>query len=91
MNERDALKSAEEDAVFAIKYMESLQNRIDDCLDGCDTDLVWLEGGQPLSLLHGGHHFHDAPRNRFPETDVCPMDFLLNQVKVMNLVRPTPN
>ena len=60
--------------------MEVLQNHVDDCIGGYPS-LVRLEGGKPNTLLHGGSHFHDAPRHRMPETQICPMDKMMEQVK----------
>ena len=64
MKERDAPKSSENDAMFSIRYMDALHDRVDNVMAGCDPNLVRLEGGRPSSLLHGGSHFHDAPRHR---------------------------
>lgn len=89
MNERDAPESAEQDAQFALNYMDALKDCVDDCIGG-DPSLVRIEGGRPTSLLHGGSHFHNAPRNRLPATQICPMDKMREQVKRLNLVRPAP-
>ena len=51
------------------------------------------EGGRPVSLLGGGHHFTDAPRNRrsifLNSTDhAMPMDEMIKSVIDQCLLRP---
>ena len=89
VNERDAMRSTEEDASFSVRYMDALHNRVDNCISS-DSNLISLERGRPTALLHGGSHFFDAPRNRLPENNECPMDKMIQQVKNQNLERPKP-
>ena len=86
MKERDAPMTTKEDASHSIASLDAMNRSPDDA--GGSTDIVRIEHGRPTSLLNGGCHFLDAPRNRLQATDHCPMDTMLEQVKSMNLTRP---
>ena len=87
--DRDAVRSSNNDAIFAVKYIKALSNRVDDYVSK-NVTLVRLERGRPNTLLHKGNHFKDAPRNRTVTTDRCPMDDMIEQLKRLNLVCPSP-
>ena len=89
MKERDALRTIHKDAVFAVNYMSALQNLPVDIIGG-NADLVQLERGRPRQLLHGGAHFHDAPHNRNPSNNNCPMDDMYKLIEHKQLMRPPP-
>ena len=42
-----------------------------------------------LPLMKMADHFYDAPASRKTETEWCLMDYMIQQVKEMNLQRPT--
>ena len=88
-NEVDAPKSTDQDAIFSFEFLEALRMQLTSRVSENDT-LVRLEQGRPNVLLHGGSHFEDAPINRRPNADRCPMDDIIDSVKRQNLVRPTP-
>ena len=71
---------------YSIQSLDKLHES-SSCSGGL-AELVRLDRGRPHGLLNGGCHFLDAPRNRFPSTDFCPMDMMMQQVKEMNLLRP---
>ena len=59
-------------------------------ISGTNEDAIAIdENGCPTDLLNHGHHFYDAPASRKTETEWCPMDDMIQQVKEMNLQRPT--
>ena len=89
MRERDALRTSDADAMFAINYMTALQNLPVDIIGG-NADLVRLERGRPRQLLHGGSHFQDDPHNRNQTTSHCPMDDMYKSVESQQLKRPPP-
>ena len=78
--------TTKEDTSHSIASLDAMNRSPVDA--GGDTDIVRIEHGRPSGLLNGGCHFFDAPRNRLPATDHCPMDSMLEQVKLLNLTRP---
>ena len=87
--DREALRSIHKDTTFVVQYMDDLHNHVSNCIRS-DKNLARLDRGRPNGLLHGGNHFHDAPHNRTPPIECCPMGDIMAQVKILNLVRPVP-
>ena len=73
VKDNEALRSYKKDAVFAVRFMDTLRNHVDNCISNNAT-LLHLELGRLDNLLHGGSHFNDAPHNRIPVVECCLMD-----------------
>jgi len=86
-NEYKVDKSPLKDAVYQQKNTDFVTSK--------HTDVVMLdEVGRPASLLGGGHHFTDAPRNRRSKsvnsTDhAMPMDEMIKSVIEQCILRLT--
>ena len=79
---------------MTVRTAQNIQRRVtlSNNLSGNSTKeyaVTFDENGCPNDLLSHGHHFHDAPRSRKADTSTCPMDLMLDQVKRLNLRRPT--
>ena len=87
IKDEDTLQTSDNDATYAIQFMDALYHRVGNRIAG-DDSLQRLDRGIPNGLLHGGSHFQDAPHNRRVLIDRCPMDDMMAQVKRLNLSRP---
>ena len=55
-NEKDALKSMDQDAIYSFQFLDALKSRPASHVTQ-DDSLVQLEQGRHNALLHGGYHF----------------------------------
>lgn len=82
------MRSTVKDTTFAVQYMDSIHNRVNDCISGDET-LIRLVRGRPDAMIHGGSHLHNAPHdNTTTHINCYPMSGILAQVKSLKLVRP---
>ena len=79
---------------MTVKTDQNIQHRVTflNNLSGSTTNecaVTFDENGCPTDILGHRHHFHDTPRSRKADTSLCPMDLMIEQVKRLNLRRPT--